>query len=164
MREFFPNLEIYQKQPPRGVLKKRCSDIMHQIYRRTPLPKSDFNKVAKQIYINHTSAWVFSCKFAAYFQNSFSEEQLSVTASIIYCRLLIALSIYSQFLIAWISLLPSSSKQNNFTKYKYRQLHYKTKTLKVWNSIQIKLCVTGITNFLPFVGNFGSYKGLLSSF
>ena len=26
---------------------------------------------AKQLYWNHTSAWVFSCKFAAYFQNTF---------------------------------------------------------------------------------------------
>ena len=30
---------------------------MQQIY-RTPMPKYDFNK------------WVFSCKFAAYFQNT----------------------------------------------------------------------------------------------
>ena len=29
-------------------------------------------KVAKQRYWNHTSVWVFSCKFAAYFQNTFS--------------------------------------------------------------------------------------------
>ena len=28
-----------QKQPSRGVLRKRCSENMEQIYRRTPLPK-----------------------------------------------------------------------------------------------------------------------------
>ena len=28
-----------QKQPSRGVLKKRCSENMQQIYRRTPMPK-----------------------------------------------------------------------------------------------------------------------------
>ena len=28
--------------------------------------------VALQLYWNHTSSWVFSCKFAAYFQNTFS--------------------------------------------------------------------------------------------
>ena len=28
------------------------------------MPKCDFNKVVKQLYLNHTSAWVFSCKFA----------------------------------------------------------------------------------------------------
>ena len=40
---------------------------MQQIYKRTPMPKCDFNKAAKQLYRNHTLAWVFSCKFAAYF-------------------------------------------------------------------------------------------------
>ena len=40
----------HQEQPPRGVLKERCSENMHQIYRRTPMPKCDFNKVAKQLY------------------------------------------------------------------------------------------------------------------
>ena len=37
-----------QKQPPRGVLRKKCSENMQQIYRGTPMPKRDFNKVAKQ--------------------------------------------------------------------------------------------------------------------
>ena len=36
-----------QKQSPRGVSRKRCSENMQQIYRRTPMPKCD-----------HTSAWV----------------------------------------------------------------------------------------------------------
>ena len=35
-----------QKQPSRGVLKKRYSENMQQIYRKTPKPKCDFNKVA----------------------------------------------------------------------------------------------------------------------
>ena len=35
-----------QKQSSRGVLGKRCSENMQQIYRRTPMPKCDFNKVA----------------------------------------------------------------------------------------------------------------------
>ena len=48
------------KQPFRGVLKKMCSENMQQIYTRTPMPKYHFNKVAKQLYWNHTSAWVFS--------------------------------------------------------------------------------------------------------
>ena len=59
-----------QKQPPRGELKKRCSENMQQIYRRTPMSKYDFNKVALQLYWNRTSAWVFSCKIAAYFQST----------------------------------------------------------------------------------------------
>ena len=43
----------------RGVLRKRCSRNMQQIYRRTPMQKCNFNKVAKQLHI------------AAYFQNTF---------------------------------------------------------------------------------------------
>ena len=39
-----------QKQPSRGVLKKKCSENIQQIYRRTPMPKCDLNKVAKQLY------------------------------------------------------------------------------------------------------------------
>ena len=35
-----------QKQQPTGVLKKRCSENMQQIYRRAPMPKCDFNKAA----------------------------------------------------------------------------------------------------------------------
>ena len=34
----------FQKQPSR----KRCSENMQQIYIGTPMPKCDFNKVAKQ--------------------------------------------------------------------------------------------------------------------
>ena len=69
------NREVYvvcfmQKQPSRGVLRKRISGNMHQIYRRTPVPKNDFNKVV-----------LLSCKFAAYFQNTFSKEHLWTAAS-----------------------------------------------------------------------------------
>ena len=38
-------LDFIQKQPPRGILKKRGSEDMQQIYRRTPM----FNLI---IYIN----------------------------------------------------------------------------------------------------------------
>ena len=34
----FKNMEL-QKQPSRGVLRKRCSENMQQIYKRTPMPK-----------------------------------------------------------------------------------------------------------------------------
>ena len=39
-----------QKQPYRGVLKRRCSESMQQVYKRTPMPGYDFNKVALQLY------------------------------------------------------------------------------------------------------------------
>ena len=37
-----------QKQPSRGVLRKRCPENMQEIYRRTPMSKCDFSKVALQ--------------------------------------------------------------------------------------------------------------------
>ena len=64
----------HQKQPPRGVLRKRCSENIQQIWRRTLMPKCGFNKAALQLYWNRTPAWVFSCKFVVYFQNTFSLE------------------------------------------------------------------------------------------
>ena len=41
-----------------------------------PIPKCDFNKVAKQLYWNYALAWVFSCQFAAYLQSNFIEIAL----------------------------------------------------------------------------------------
>ena len=41
---------VLQTQPSKGVLRKRCSENMQQIYMRTPMPKYDFNKVALQLY------------------------------------------------------------------------------------------------------------------
>ena len=35
---------VIEKQPPRGVTRKRRSENMQQIYRRTGMPKCDFNK------------------------------------------------------------------------------------------------------------------------
>ena len=53
-----------QKQPTRGVLRKICSENKQQIYSKRPIPKCDFNML--------TSTWVFSCKHAVHFQNTFS--------------------------------------------------------------------------------------------
>ena len=39
-----------QKQPSRCAIKKRCSGKMQQIFKRAPMPKFDFNKIALQIY------------------------------------------------------------------------------------------------------------------
>ena len=39
-----------QEQPSSGVLRKKCSENMQQIYRRISMPKCDFDKVAKQLY------------------------------------------------------------------------------------------------------------------
>ena len=44
---------MQQKQPSRGILRKRCSENMQKIYRRTPEPKYDFSKVAIKIALWH---------------------------------------------------------------------------------------------------------------
>ena len=63
-----------QKQPFADVLQNRLEAAIQSIepshFGRGVL-KYDFIKVAKQLYWNHTSTWVFSCKLAAYFQNTF---------------------------------------------------------------------------------------------
>ena len=46
-----------QKLPPKGVPRKRRSEIMQQVYRITPMPKCNFNKAVKQLYSNRTSHW-----------------------------------------------------------------------------------------------------------
>ena len=54
----FSNL---QKQPPRGVPRKRCSENMQQIYRKPPVPKCDFNKrCVKSVQIRSFFWSVFS--------------------------------------------------------------------------------------------------------
>ena len=42
----------FQKQPFRGALRKMCSEIMQQIYRRAPMTKCNFNKLVT------SSTWV----------------------------------------------------------------------------------------------------------
>ena len=79
LNHFMSGNSELQKQPPRGVPRKKCSENIQQIYRKTPMLKCNFNK-ALELYWNHTSAWVFSCKFPAYFQCTFSSEHLQMAA------------------------------------------------------------------------------------
>ena len=44
-RTFQIKKKYRRKQPSRGVLKKRCSENMQQIYRRTPMPKCRYSPV-----------------------------------------------------------------------------------------------------------------------
>ena len=60
-----------QKQPSRGVLIKRCSENMHQIYKTHAEVRFQITCLA---YSNHISTWVFSFKFAAYFQTPFPKN------------------------------------------------------------------------------------------
>ena len=57
LREIFGTMvKTFQlpRQLSRGVLKKRCSENMQQIYRGALMPKCDFNKVAFHFYSNYT--------------------------------------------------------------------------------------------------------------
>ena len=56
-------------------------------YRRTPMPKCNFNNIAKQLYWNHTSPWELSCKFVSHFQNIFSKEHLCRAACCFSCNI-----------------------------------------------------------------------------
>ena len=47
------NKNVFQKQPFRGVLRKRCCENMQQIYRRTSMSRCDFNKVTKHFIEFH---------------------------------------------------------------------------------------------------------------
>ena len=46
----FKAFQVSEAATNRVFFKKRCSENMQQIYRRTPMPKSDFNKVALQLW------------------------------------------------------------------------------------------------------------------
>ena len=50
VRKNFSKAWKNKKQPSRGALRKRCSENMQHIYRRTPIPKCDFNKIAMKLY------------------------------------------------------------------------------------------------------------------
>ena len=63
------------------VLIKRSSENMQQIYIRAFVQKYDFNKVSLQLYLSHTSPCMFSCRFTAYFQNTFFLRNIRLTAS-----------------------------------------------------------------------------------
>ena len=67
-RTFHCQLSL-QKQPFKGVLRKRCSENMQEIYRRATMPKCDFNKV------------VLLREFHEIFHNSFLAEHLQAAAS-----------------------------------------------------------------------------------
>ena len=52
-----------QKQPSIGVLIKRCSENIQQIYRKAPLSKCNFNKVAFVIGVLLYIFFIFSEQF-----------------------------------------------------------------------------------------------------
>ena len=49
-----------QKQSSRGVLSKRCSENMQQVYRKTPMSRCDFNRVPKHYSHSNLAVHFFS--------------------------------------------------------------------------------------------------------
>ena len=45
IKDLFDSEGIQQKQPSQGVARKRCSENMQQIHKRTPMSKCEFNKL-----------------------------------------------------------------------------------------------------------------------
>ena len=69
--------------PVRGALRKRCSEKNAANLQENTNLKCDFNKVALQLHWNRTLAWVFSCKFAACFQNISGGLLLAVYSKVV---------------------------------------------------------------------------------
>ena len=96
---------------------------MQQIYSRTPMQKCDFNKVTKQLYWSHTSAWMFSCKFAAYFRTPFPENTSGScfwTYRLVECCLLIFFFFLTIRVVRWGMLGWDSSPLFLVRKYIFR--------------------------------------------
>ena len=69
---------LISRGSPPGVLKKNCTENMRQIYRRTPMPKCDFNKVIKRLYWNRTRQGHFPVNLghifrAVFLKNTFKD-------------------------------------------------------------------------------------------
>ena len=80
------------------VAHHRCSykkvfQNMQQIYMRVPMPKCNF----KATLLNRTWALVFSCKFAAYFRNTFLYKDLSTTGSALHSIIYYSFFLYLPF-------------------------------------------------------------------
>ena len=77
-----------------------------------------------QLYWNCTSAWMFSCKFAAYFQNSFSQEHLWTAASdsLTFCKISIfEVSAFEKFTSTLLSVYAKNQFLRQLTLHQYLQ-------------------------------------------
>ena len=87
------------------------------------MPKCNVSKVALQLYWNCTSAWVFSCKFASYFQNTFSLEHLWTAASVMMIILWFGNSLINFFgwiIFKFLSIYPHA-RLKKFSYWKYKE-------------------------------------------
>ena len=69
---------MHINQPSWGVVRKKCSEKCNKFAGKHPwrivISVKLFCKLLSVFYWNHASAWVFSCKFTKYFQNTFHKN------------------------------------------------------------------------------------------
>ena len=110
-----------EKYPSRGVFKKRCSENMLQIYRRTSMPKCYFNKVTEIILRHGCSPVNLQHNFRTRFPKNTSWERLllklqyilSDTFYLQYCRNYLQLH-WIDFLLLLLARLLGSEKRLTF--------------------------------------------------
>ena len=76
-------LSLSRSSHPEAFFGKRYSENMQQIYRRTLMPKYDFNKVALQLFWNCNSARVFSFAGSTLLKRKWSLWDLGPTNDIL---------------------------------------------------------------------------------
>ena len=85
LKKWMQQVQWYlQKQLPRGVLRKRCSEICSKFTGEHPCRSAISIKLLCnfiEIAGNRTSLLVFSCTFAAYLQSTFSQEHVWLAAA-----------------------------------------------------------------------------------
>ena len=74
-------LIYFYKIKNKAKTRQAYNNVLEATFQRCSYKKV-FQNYAKLLYWNDTSAWVLSCKLAAYFQNTFSYEHLWVAASV----------------------------------------------------------------------------------
>ena len=71
---YIANITPCPVTPFKGVLRKSCSENMQEIYRRTPMPKCNFNKVASNfVEITHCHG-CYAVNLLHIFRTSFPEN------------------------------------------------------------------------------------------
>ena len=70
-----------RSSPPEVFLRKTVLKICNKFTGERPCRSAILACRSCQLYWNRTSAWMFSCEFAAHFQNTFFKENLWTTAS-----------------------------------------------------------------------------------
>ena len=123
------DFEEWEKQPPRGAFKKRYSEKMQQIYKRTPMPKSEAcNFIKKEILTQ-----VFSCEFCEIPKKTFFTEHLWTTASQVY----------------WCARQEKMKIENILWKQLYQQKQKFSLGLKCWQILNLSHEIYDMLKVLP---------------